>query len=144
MRDAVWIAGAHCPGCGSDLAPGATECATCGFELVDARGREFGRPSRRVVLAAAGLVAALALTALIAILIASREPLPEPVPAAAAERRLEARLSSFQDDDTAAVACPGEIAPGEPTRCRVRYGLGGVQPIDVRLTQDGELDVDIP
>ena len=69
---------------------------------------------------------------------------PRPLAAAAAERLLETRLSSLGDDDTAAVSCPAPVEAGSVTRCRVRYSGGGVQPILVRLTVGGQLDVDIP
>ncbi len=143
MQDSPWIAGADCPECGGEVAPGAPVCATCGFELVEAPGRALPRPSARVLAAvAAGTLALLA-----AVLIATRDQEPEPpspVSAAAAETRLEARLTSFQDDDTASVRCPAPIRTGRTTRCQVRYARGGVQPILVGLRPSGRLDVDIP
>jgi hypothetical protein len=118
----------------------------CGFALLEAERRPLPRPPARALALAAGAAAAVAL----AVALATRDsppaphPLPDPIPAREAERRLELRLTANRDDDTAAVTCGSRLRYGTAIRCEVRYALGGIQPIIVRLTRDGYVDWDIP
>jgi hypothetical protein len=138
------VATITCPRCGAAITTAARACRSCGFAVLEAEGRSLPRPpSRALAFAAAGLAAVAG-----AVFIGAREPgpppVPDPVPRREAESRLEMRLSSYQDDDTAAVSCESALFYGKAIRCEVRYALGGIQPIVVRLRRDGFVDWDIP
>jgi hypothetical protein len=141
------VARTSCPHCGTDITAAARACRTCGFALLEAERRSLPRPPPRALALAAGALAVVAL----AVVVATRDspppappPLPDPISGREAERRLEVRLTSNRDDDTAAVTCGSRLRYGTAIRCEVRYALGGLQPIVVRLTRDGSLDWDIP
>jgi hypothetical protein len=156
-----------CPRCGAGCRAGEARCGRCGFAFFDAAeprlpgrpdGRGLGpRPHSRLLglrRSAAGAVAVGISAVAAAILLiaggdapppAPAEPrAPTPVPALEAERRLELRYGGPSDDETAAVRCPGRIAPGRTTRCELRYRDGIARALLVRLSAGGELEADVP
>ncbi|HEY1277265.1 MAG TPA: hypothetical protein VGF25_20325 [Thermoleophilaceae bacterium] len=140
------LARTTCPSCGAAITTAGRACSACGFAVLEADRRPLPRPPPRTVAILAGTAAAAGA----AWLIATREPppqtppIPRPLTVQEAERRLELRLTSNTDDDTAAVTCASRLRYGTAISCQVRYTLGGVQPIIVRLTRDGSVDWDIP
>jgi hypothetical protein len=141
-----------CPNCDAPAQPGARVCATCGYRFLEDR-----RPGRALLGAAA--VAALVAAAVI-ILPGGDDPPPvdaekgrapdsprvlteliseHPLSARQAERRLEARFTSSQDDDSAAVRCASrEPRPAHAIRrCRVRYPNGTQRKVVVLLDARG-------
>jgi hypothetical protein len=143
------VARTSCPRCGADIEGAARACRACGFALLEAERRPLPRPPLRAVVLAAAAAGAVAAVVLVATLVTRESPpgpppLPAPISAAEAARRLEVRLTSNSDDDTAAVRCALRLRYGTAIRCQVRYALGGVQPIVVRMLRDGSLEWDIP
>ena len=141
-----------CPNCDEPAQPGARVCATCGYRFLEDR-----RPGRALLAVAA--VAALVAAAVILLpggdeappadVERSRPPdLPRvptellsehPLSTREAERRLQARFTSPQDDDSAAVRCAGrEPRPAHAIRhCRVRYPNGTERRVVVLLDARG-------
>jgi predicted nucleic acid-binding Zn ribbon protein len=141
-----------CPNCDAPAPPGARVCDTCGYRFL-----EDGRPGRALLAVAA--VAALVAVAVIAIpggdestqtdVEKGRAPDSPRVPTSLlaehplstreAERRLEERFTSPNDDDSAAVRCAGrEPRPAHAIRhCRVRYPNGTQREVVVLLDARG-------
>lgn len=141
-----------CPNCDAAATPGARVCQSCGYRFLEDR-----RPGRALLAVAA--VAALVAVAVIVIpggddapptdvesgrapdsLRVLTELLSEhPLSAGEAERRLEARFTSSEDDDSAAVSCAGrEPRPAHAIRrCRVRYPNGTQRRVVVLLDARG-------
>jgi hypothetical protein len=143
------VARTSCPRCGADITGAARACRACGFALLEAERRPLPRPPVRTLALAAAAACALA-AVVVAVMLVTEDsppgppPLPAPISADEASRRLELRLTSNSDDDTAAVRCALRLRYGTAIRCQVRYALGGIQPIVVRMLRDGSLDWDIP
>ena len=141
-----------CPNCDAPAAPGARVCENCGYRFLEDR-----RPGR-------ALLAVAAVTALVAVAVivipggdgappadvengrapdsprVPTELLSEhPLSAREAERRLETRFTSPEDDDSAAVSCAGrEPRPAHAIRhCRVRYPNGTQRKVVVLLDARG-------
>lgn len=70
-------------------------------------------------------------------------PPPSPVSAQAAERELELRFGTI-DDEAAAVRCPRRVEPSRTVRCELRYKDGIARALLVRISPLGELEADIP
>jgi hypothetical protein len=70
-------------------------------------------------------------------------PPPSPVSAQAAERELELRFGTT-DDEAAAVRCPRRVEPSRTVRCELRYKDGIARALLVRISPLGELEADIP
>jgi hypothetical protein len=135
-----------CPACGTWAAAHADECAACGYRFVERGGRR-----RRVPRAAVGAVlAAAAAVAAVALLAGRDDPEPaartglevlstRPLSTPAAERRLEARFTSSQDDDSAAARCSAlEPRPLHVIRrCRIRYPGGAERAVVVLTNPQG-------
>ena len=142
-----------CPNCDAPAPPGARVCEACGYRFLEDR-----RPGR-ALLAVVGVVV---LVAVAVILIPGGGSGPDfadvergrapdsprvptelisehPLSARQAERRLEARFTSPQDDDSAAVRCAGrEPRPAHAIRhCRVRYPNGTQRGVVVLLDARG-------
>ena len=142
-----------CPNCDAPAPPGARVCEDCGYRFLEDR-----RPGRALLAVAA--VAALVAAAVI--LIPGRDDAPSPadveqgrardlprrptelisehpLSAHEAERRLEERFTSPQDDDSASVHCAGrEPRPAHAIRhCRVRYPSGAHRQVVVLLDARG-------
>ena len=141
-----------CPNCDAPAPPGARVCEDCGYRFLEDR-----RPGR-ALLAIAAVAAAVAAAV---ILIPGgedspprgrgEEPRPDlprrptelisehPLSTREAERRLEARFTSPQDDDSAAAHCAGrEPRPAHAIRhCRVRYPNGAHRLVVVLLDARG-------
>jgi hypothetical protein len=138
-----------CPRCGGDVSAGAERCGRCGFGFLDdLSGTRRRRPSGPAL---AGLAAAVAAAAVAAVVLAGGDrdaargaPVPGPVPALEAERRLELRFGGMSDDETAAVRCPRGIPAGRIVRCELRYPDGIPRALLVRLSARGELEADVP
>jgi hypothetical protein len=129
-----------CPRCGVAAEAHTEACAACGYPFV-----ERGARARRVPRAALGGALAAAVGAA-ALLVGRDDPQPaarsgpevlstHPLSTSAAERRLEARFASAQDDDSAAAHCSAlEPRPAHAIRrCRIRYP-GGAERNVVVLT----------
>jgi hypothetical protein len=138
-----------CPACGARAAANADACAACGYPFV-----ERGSRRRRVPRAAlAGALAALAVAGGFVALLLPRGDDPDPAAARsgpevlsmhplsthAAERRLEARFASAQDDDSAAARCSElEPRPAHAIRhCRIRYPGGAERRVIVLSNPQG-------
>jgi predicted nucleic acid-binding Zn ribbon protein len=142
-----------CPNCDAPAPPGARVCEHCGYRFLEDR-----RPGRALL----AVAAVVALVAAAVILIPGGDGAPDPadvergrapdsprVPtelisehplsAREAERRLEARFTSPDDDDSAAVSCAGrEPRPAHAIRhCRVRYPNGAHRRVVVLLDARG-------
>jgi hypothetical protein len=142
-----------CPRCGAASPAGAANCGACGFAIVESADRRRPAPAgaRPAALAAAAVAAVGAV-----LLIGDRDaprPAPDPVPdlprptpisALEAERRLEVRFLGANRDESAAVRCPGRIAPGRTVRCELRYADGIPRALLVRLAPGNELEADVP
>jgi hypothetical protein len=141
-----------CPACGARAAAHLDACAACDYRFVEgAAGR---RRVPRVGLAgalAAALVVAVAVAA-VALLAGGDDPDPaaaarsspevlsmHPLSTHAAERRLEARFASAQDDDSAAARCSElEPRPAHAIRhCRIRYPGGAERSVIVLSNPQG-------
>jgi hypothetical protein len=145
---------ASCPDCGARATARSRACAECGYRFVEDSPRS-GRPRRRsattLTLTAGALVAAAAVV-LIApgggdagdagrhppIAAEERRNVPEllarnPLSGREAERRLEERYGSADDDDTASARC-SELQP-RPVHairwCEIRYAHGGERTVIV-------------
>jgi len=141
-----------CPACGTRTAAHADACAACSYRFVEGGANRRRRP--RVGLQGA-LAAALALAvavAAVALLTGGDEPDPaaatrrgpevlsmHPLSTHAAERRLEARFASAQDDDSAAARCSElEPRPAHAIRhCRIRYPGGAERRVIVLSNPQG-------
>jgi predicted nucleic acid-binding Zn ribbon protein len=141
-----------CPNCDAPAPPRARVCENCGYRFLEDR-----RPGRALLAVAA--VAALVAAAVIVIpggddarpVDAEHGRAPDsprvptellsehPLSAREAERRLEARFTSPQDDDSAAVRCAGRVPrPAHAIRhCRVRYPNGTQRKVVVLLDARG-------
>jgi hypothetical protein len=141
-----------CPNCDAPATQGARVCENCGYRFLEDR-----RPGRALL--AVATVAALVAVAVIVIPGGDDAPPADvengrapdsprvptellaehPLSAREAERRLEARFTSSQDDDSAAVSCAGrEPRPAHAIRhCRVRYPNGAQRKVVVLLDARG-------
>jgi hypothetical protein len=141
-----------CPNCDAPAPPGARFCENCGYRFLEDR-----RPGRALLAGAA--LAALVVAAVIVIpggddaspndVENGRAPdsprVPtellsdHPLSARQAERRLEARFTSPEDDDSAAVSCASrQPRPAHAIRqCRVRYPNGAERRVVVLLDARG-------
>jgi hypothetical protein len=133
-----------CPACGARAAAHADACGGCGYRFVERGVRRRRVPG--VALGGAALAAVAAAGAAVALLAGGDDPAPaarsgpevlspHPLSARDAERRLEARFASAQDDDSAAARC-SELEPRPAhaiRRCRIRYP-GGAERTVVILT----------
>jgi hypothetical protein len=92
----------------------------------------------------------VALTVLAAVVALGREspagPPPPPAPLAPtqAENRLQRQLGLAADGDQGVVRCPGNVGTTRLARCGVIYPDGDTQLLPVRLTPEGDLDVEVP
>ena len=135
-----------CPACGAWAAVHADACAACGYRFVERGGRR-----RRVPRAAlGGALAALVAVAPVVLLAGGDDPQPaaatgpellstHPLSTRAAERRLEARYTSEQDDDSAAARCSAlEPRPAHAIRhCRILYPGGAERNVVVLTNPQG-------
>lgn len=134
-----------CPRCGAGAAAGASSCADCGYVFFEARARRsLPRPSPLWAVAALLVVAGgVSLTLLLSRDSPAPAP-PAPVPAISADRRLEHQLRTSGVEDVGGVDCQATIRARRLTRCELLYDNGDTQLLLVRLSTDGELDIQQP
>jgi hypothetical protein len=126
------------------VAARAPRCTGCGFVFFDEPSRRaLTRPPARLVAAGALLAAVVVAAAVLVTRDPPREP-PGPVARAAAEQRLEARLTTSGVEQVGSVRCDASVRPGRTTRCELRYSDGDTQLMLVGVAPDGELDIEVP